>query len=59
MQIEGTDTKMYLGHMFTLIPEKIRPERRKSWKVYDGARAFFIVFLGVGWYVRAVFGCFV
>ena len=41
MQIEGTATKKYLGQMFTLIPERIRPTRRKSWKAYDGVNNLF------------------
>jgi CRISPR-associated protein Cas1 len=36
MQIEGTATKKYFGQLWSLIPEKIRPKRRKSWKAYDG-----------------------
>ena len=41
MQIEGTATKKYLGQLFGLIPEKIRPEKRKSWKAYDGVNNIF------------------
>ena len=36
MQIEGTATKKYFGQLWGLIPEKIRPRRRKGWKAYDG-----------------------
>ena len=36
MQIEGTATKKYFGQMFGVIPEKIRPARRKGWKAFDG-----------------------
>ena len=41
MQIEGTATKKYFGQLFTLIPEKIRPTHRKSWKAYDGVNNLF------------------
>ena len=41
MQIEGTATKKYFGQLFGLIPEKIRPSRRKSWKAYDGVNNLF------------------
>jgi len=41
MQIEGTATKKYFSQMFGLIPEKIRPSRRKSWKAYDGVNNLF------------------
>ena len=41
MQIEGTATKKYFGQLFGLIPEKIRPDRRKSWKAYDGVNNLF------------------
>jgi CRISPR-associated protein Cas1 len=36
MQIEGIATRKYFGQLFKLIPEKIRPFRRKGWKAYDG-----------------------
>lgn len=41
MQIEGTATKSYFGQLFELIPENIRPDRRKSWKAYDGVNNLF------------------
>jgi len=41
MQIEGTTTKKYFGQLFGLIPKKIRPDRRKSWKAYDGVNNLF------------------
>jgi len=37
----GTATKKYLRQLFRLIPEKIRPETRKSWKAYDGVNNLF------------------
>ncbi len=41
MQIEGTATKKYFGQMLSVIPEKIRPSRRKGWKAYDGVNNMF------------------
>jgi len=41
MQIEGTATKKYLRQLFGLIPEKIRPKKRKSWKAYGGVNNLF------------------
>ena len=36
MQIEGTASKKYFGQMLSVIPERIRPARRKGWKAFDG-----------------------
>ena len=36
MQIEGTATKKYFGQVWSLVPEAIRPARRKGWKAFDG-----------------------
>jgi len=41
MQIEGTASKKYFGQMLNVIPEKIRPSRRKGWKAYDGVNNLF------------------
>ena len=41
MQIEGTATKKYFGQMLKVVPERIRPTRRKGWKAYDGVNNLF------------------
>jgi len=41
MQIEGTASKNYFRQLFELIPKDIRPNRRKSWKAYDGVNNLF------------------
>jgi CRISPR-associated protein Cas1 len=39
--IEGKFTERYFKHLFGLIPEKVRPEKRKKFKAYDGLNNIF------------------
>jgi CRISPR/Cas system-associated endonuclease Cas1 len=36
--IEGKFSESYLKQIFGLLPEKLRPQKRKKFKAYDGAR---------------------
>ena len=40
-QIEAKFSRFYFKQVFGLIPEKIRPERRKTYKAYDGVNNLF------------------
>jgi CRISPR-associated protein Cas1 len=40
-QIEAKFSQFYFGQIFHLIPERIRPERRKTFKAYDGINNLF------------------
>jgi CRISPR-associated endonuclease Cas1 len=39
--IEGKFTERYFKQVFSLIPEKVRPEKRKKFKAYDGLNNVF------------------
>jgi CRISPR-associated endonuclease Cas1 len=39
--IEGRYTKRYFDQIFSLLPESIRPEKRKGFKAYDGTNNIF------------------
>jgi len=41
MHIEGKFSQFYFKQIFQLIPEKIRPERRRGFKAYDGVNNIF------------------
>jgi len=41
MHIEGKFSQFYFKQVFQLIPEKIRPERRRGFKAYDGVNNIF------------------
>jgi len=41
MQIEAKFSQFYFRQIFQLIPERIRPERRKTFKAYDGVNNLF------------------
>ena len=41
MQIEAKFSQFYFKQMLQLIPERIRPESRKTFKAYDGVNKFF------------------
>jgi CRISPR-associated protein Cas1 len=41
MQIEARFSQFYFKQIFELIPEKIRPERRRTFKAYDGVNNLF------------------
>lgn len=41
MSIEAKTSRHYYKQIFTLIPEKIRPERRRGFKAYDGVNNVF------------------
>lgn len=41
MHIEGKFSQFYFNQIFQLTPEKIRPERRRGFKAYDGANNIF------------------
>jgi len=47
IQIEGKCSKIYFKQIFSLFPEKIRPEYRETWKAYDGINNVF----NFGYYV--------
>lgn len=36
VSIEGKNAEHYFNQIFKLFPEKLRPEKRKTWKAYDG-----------------------
>ena len=39
--IEGKFTELYFKQIFGLLPEKLRPEKRKKFKAYDGTNNIF------------------
>jgi len=39
--LEGKFSRQYLSQLFSLIPEEIRPEKRKKFKAYDGVNNLF------------------
>jgi len=39
--IEGKATKHYFKHIFQLIPDNLRPDRRRTFKAYDGVNNIF------------------
>jgi CRISPR-associated protein Cas1 len=53
MQIEGKFSQFYFKQIFELIPEKIRPEGRKTFKAYDGVNNLFnLAYELLGWKVH-------
>jgi CRISPR-associated protein Cas1 len=41
LHIEGKFSQFYFNQIFQLIPEKIRPEKRRGFKAYDGVNNIF------------------
>lgn len=58
VSIEGKFGQLYFDQVFGLIPEELRPERRKKFKAYDGVNnAFNLAYTVLKWRVyRAVLG---
>ena len=58
VSLEGKFGQRYFGEIFKLIPEELRPERRKKFKAYDGVNnAFNLAYTVLKWRVyRAVLG---
>ncbi|MCJ7634418.1 CRISPR-associated endonuclease Cas1 [Candidatus Bathyarchaeota archaeon] len=51
--VEGNFSQRYLGKMFSLIPENIRPEKRAGFMAYDGTNNVFnLAYEMLGWKVH-------
>jgi CRISPR-associated endonuclease Cas1 len=52
--IEGKYSESYIKQIFGLLPEKLRPEKRKRFKAYDGTNNIFnLAYEVLSWMVRA------
>jgi CRISPR/Cas system-associated endonuclease Cas1 len=43
LQLEGTASKRYFKQIFELLPDRLRSEKRKTFRAYDGTNNIFNV----------------